>query len=141
MFNDNRPGKAWIRNFLQRHTSITLPRRVNLESDRAVAMSPENVASHYARVRAHFEKYEIDATRILNLYESVFSIRSMTLGRSKCLVKIGSRGNTTEPKFRATCDHVTIMTVISASGQIYTCLLYTSPSPRDQRGSRMPSSA
>ena len=25
--------------------------------------------------------------------------------------------------------------------QITTCLLYTSPSPRDQRGSRMPSSA
>ena len=25
--------------------------------------------------------------------------------------------------------------------QLYTCLLYTSPSPRDQRGSRMPSSA
>ena len=25
--------------------------------------------------------------------------------------------------------------------QYYTCLLYTSPSPRDQRGSRMPSSA
>ena len=27
------------------------------------------------------------------------------------------------------------------SGQNYVCLLYTSPSPRDQRGSRMPSSA
>ena len=26
-------------------------------------------------------------------------------------------------------------------GQPYSCLLYTSPSPRDQRGSRMPSSA
>ena len=26
-------------------------------------------------------------------------------------------------------------------GMIRTCLLYTSPSPRDQRGSRMPSSA
>ena len=26
-------------------------------------------------------------------------------------------------------------------GQLLTCLLYTSPSPRDQRGSRMPSSA
>ena len=26
-------------------------------------------------------------------------------------------------------------------GPLYTCLLYTSPSPRDQRGSRMPSSA
>ena len=27
------------------------------------------------------------------------------------------------------------------NGEIYVCLLYTSPSPRDQRGSRMPSSA
>ena len=27
------------------------------------------------------------------------------------------------------------------NGQILFCLLYTSPSPRDQRGSRMPSSA
>ena len=26
-------------------------------------------------------------------------------------------------------------------GLVYDCLLYTSPSPRDQRGSRMPSSA
>ena len=26
-------------------------------------------------------------------------------------------------------------------GKVATCLLYTSPSPRDQRGSRMPSSA
>ena len=25
--------------------------------------------------------------------------------------------------------------------EVYACLLYTSPSPRDQRGSRMPSSA
>ena len=29
----------------------------------------------------------------------------------------------------------------TANGQPGTCLLYTSPSPRDQRGSRMPSSA
>ena len=30
---------------------------------------------------------------------------------------------------------------IDAYTQAYSCLLYTSPSPRDQRGSRMPSSA
>ena len=29
----------------------------------------------------------------------------------------------------------------SALDKFYDCLLYTSPSPRDQRGSRMPSSA
>ena len=31
--------------------------------------------------------------------------------------------------------------VASPAGQFLDCLLYTSPSPRDQRGSRMPSSA
>ena len=31
--------------------------------------------------------------------------------------------------------------VVLAFQASYTCLLYTSPSPRDQRGSRMPSSA
>ena len=30
---------------------------------------------------------------------------------------------------------------ISQESGYYSCLLYTSPSPRDQRGSRMPSSA
>ena len=34
------------------------------------------------------------------------------------------------------------ITTVNGSGQfVYCCLLYTSPSPRDQRGSRMPSSA
>ena len=31
--------------------------------------------------------------------------------------------------------------ILSWDGQYENCLLYTSPSPRDQRGSRMPSSA
>ena len=34
-----------------------------------------------------------------------------------------------------------ILDVDGLRGDIVTCLLYTSPSPRDQRGSRMPSSA
>ena len=33
------------------------------------------------------------------------------------------------------------LSVAKVAGQFRTCLLYTSPSPRDQRGSRMPSSA
>ena len=31
--------------------------------------------------------------------------------------------------------------ILAGGGRIRACLLYTSPSPRDQRGSRMPSSA
>ena len=34
-----------------------------------------------------------------------------------------------------------IIAVAKDADQIKACLLYTSPSPRDQRGSRMPSSA
>ena len=33
------------------------------------------------------------------------------------------------------------ITQLEDDSHIFTCLLYTSPSPRDQRGSRMPSSA
>ena len=33
------------------------------------------------------------------------------------------------------------LTVAVRRERLYNCLLYTSPSPRDQRGSRMPSSA
>ena len=39
----------------------------------------------------------------------------------------------TDATFRVVYDDV--------SGEVTVCLLYTSPSPRDQRGSRMPSSA
>eukprot|EP00829_Urostomides_striatus_P017941 TRINITY_DN6337_c0_g1_i2.p2 TRINITY_DN6337_c0_g1~~TRINITY_DN6337_c0_g1_i2.p2 ORF type:complete len:109 (+),score=8.63 TRINITY_DN6337_c0_g1_i2:412-738(+) len=34
-----------------------------------------------------------------------------------------------------------LLGVVGINDQLRTCLLYTSPSPRDQRGSRMPSSA
>lgn len=47
----------------------------------------------------------------------------MSLGRSKCVGKTGERGNTMEIKFRGTCDHVTLMSVISAAGQIFTSLV------------------
>ena len=47
-------------------------------------------------------------------------------------------------KLRIECDNVKILTPSEAFGQtadIMICLLYTSPSPRDKRQSRMPSSA
>ena len=34
-----------------------------------------------------------------------------------------------------------LLAKLVAAPEVYHCLLYTSPSPRDQRGSRMPSSA
>ena len=40
-----------------------------------------------------------------------------------------------------TADVPFMMEMVVENGRGYVCLLYTSPSPRDQRGSRMPSSA
>ena len=37
--------------------------------------------------------------------------------------------------------HTQLISQLIAEGKLKICLLYTSPSPRDQRGSRMPSSA
>ena len=60
-------------------------------------------------------------------------------------IKIGTFENTA--LLRTLC-WVALLTIIGTIGNIIfqlgaprTCLLYTSPSPRDQRGSRMPSSA
>ena len=41
----------------------------------------------------------------------------------------------------AGCSATRVETTTGNWGTPVTCLLYTSPSPRDQRGSRMPSSA
>ena len=38
-------------------------------------------------------------------------------------------------------DKLCLVQLSAGDGDAHICLLYTSPSPRDQRGSRMPSSA
>ena len=45
------------------------------------------------------------------------------------------------PKAKLTDAIVNGTPVVALCGKVWVCLLYTSPSPRDQRGSRMPSSA
>ena len=44
-------------------------------------------------------------------------------------------------KFHVTSKVTDILEKNGLAYELYSCLLYTSPSPRDQRGSRMPSSA
>ena len=49
--------------------------------------------------------------------------------------------NRTPPKTQAALLEAMQEKQVTIGGERHTCLLYTSPSPRDQRGSRMPSSA
>ena len=62
------------------------------------------------------------------------------------VAKIDVNG-TTVAVFKVDEDYYAIQNMCShseadlADGEVYDCLLYTSPSPRDKRQSRMPSSA
>lgn len=55
---------------------------------------------------------------MMNLDEYGFSIHGMNLERSKWVFRKDPGEN--EPKFRGTCDHVTIMPAVSVFGQMYT---------------------
>ena len=46
-----------------------------------------------------------------------------------------------EDRFQVAIDRAAMRAGAGTSDAYMACLLYTSPSPRDQRGSRMPSSA
>ena len=81
-FKDDRSGRYWLRNFLKRHTEISLRRRIALDKCRCMAINPQNVAKQFCRLRAVMKKFDIlDPSIIFNLEESGFSIKGMNLGR------------------------------------------------------------
>ena len=83
----------------------------------------------------------IDAATITAAYGSAVSgtqkLRSMEILRAS-VVKID---NQSDIPICARVVHVEGLEASTGLTYNHTCLLYTSPSPRDQRGSRMPSSA
>ena len=67
-FKDNRPGPDFIKSFLRRHPSIRMRRRAALEIRRKLAMSPQNMAMHYARLAQAYKKYGItSAAQVFNI--------------------------------------------------------------------------
>ena len=65
---------------------------------------------------------------ILNIHDNY---HAYCLIKTRSKINVGDELNT----------KIGLVTVLEKHTNFYTCLLYTSPSPRDQRGSRMPSSA
>ena len=92
------------------------------------------------------DTYELDKT--VNWVGKGYSTRdgksqyTMTLGDSPSLAFLGEPGQTLYMAPHLTYGNQDpIWAGLGASTKVPTCLLYTSPSPRDRTRSRMPSSA
>lgn len=63
---------------------------------------------------------------MINVDKSGFSIRGISLGRSKSIVKVESRGNTTKATFFGTCDHISVILVTFETDKVYNSLIVLS---------------
>ena len=85
------------------------------------------------------------ATDVFGGDQEAMRAQLVSLAGKKTGPKLAAATQFQARKFSYSSDELIIRQQSSAgasgSGRIGTCLLYTSPSPRDQRGSRMPSSA
>lgn len=110
---------------------------MNLEHKRAEPVTLEILLIHLASINDLMEANDItEPDEVSNLDGTGISMRGMKFGRANCLAQNGTRGNTLELRWRGTCDHVTVMPIISASGLIFTPLfvLPGSEARRRKRG-------
>ena len=121
----------------------------NTSDDRSMkAPSPDEI-NRYNLAKADWDKTKADLDNELETYLKNESPKKQTAWEKTYRPTGPSWAALTVKKLAATGD-VKLTTddkgIIRASGNnpetaTYTCLLYTSPSPRDKRQSRMPSSA
>lgn len=113
-------GIRWVTNFIWHNREPTLKRRASSEN----AAQVHDTWTHretFRPSRSTHGQHDIgDPTRIFNLDEAWFSIRGITLGRSKCVVNRGKGGNKVEANLRGTYDNLTLIPLVSAAGRIMT---------------------
>ena len=119
-FEDLRPGDKFLSGFFKRNSALSLKRRCNLETDRAIAMSPTNIAEHYARLQQEYNEYGIcSGAQIFNLDESGFSTKTDYRARAKGVTEASGRSNSIELKWSSNADHVTLMPIVSANDRAW----------------------
>ena len=72
-FSNERPGKRWLEEFLIRHPELDLRNAVEIDEERAEAMSSRNIATHFARLSVLCNKFKITtSSQVFKLDECVF---------------------------------------------------------------------
>ena len=141
-------GETAIRKYTQQFSERT--------ADQPLSIPAEELAAAFERIPAADQDL---LKRVAGRIESFAQAQMNSLSELTVPVPGGSAGHTIEPIRRAGCyapggryplPSSVLMTAVTARtagcesvvvASPNPCLLYTSPSPRDQRGSRMPSSA
>ena len=106
---------------MTRNPSISINRRCNLENDRAIAMSPQNLAQSVVLLQQLYKDFEITSgAQILNLNESGFATLTAFRGRANAAMDPQGRSHSTELKWAGNVSHITIMHLVSADGAVWT---------------------
>ena len=118
--------EKWLKGFLKRFPELRAKTTVELERERSDAMSPDNVARHFARVQHILKSHGInEPTHVFNLDECGFSVKGMTWGRKvKRIVADGSTCYMRTIAWQGSLDHVTMMAVVNAACQSFTPCCY-----------------
>ena len=90
-------------------------------------------------------RHAMDGTKLIPPFEGELPPH-LKVKICEALIKLGYDEALISDEFcdetkKISVDKISESDVLPVHGHINTCLLYTSPSPRDQRGARMPSSA
>eukprot|EP00829_Urostomides_striatus_P009490 TRINITY_DN2079_c0_g1_i1.p1 TRINITY_DN2079_c0_g1~~TRINITY_DN2079_c0_g1_i1.p1 ORF type:complete len:217 (+),score=69.20 TRINITY_DN2079_c0_g1_i1:65-715(+) len=116
--------------------------KIDLTSERVVTQEEgQKMAKQY-----NMKYFETSAKNNVNVTESIESIakevyENCTLKEDPNKVVVGSKAKAQPAQQGGCCEIFQQQLIFERSLLLKYCLLYTSPSPRDQRGSRMPSSA
>jgi len=68
-FRDGRPGKKWVRGFMQRHPQLSKVKGRSLDAVRAAATNPENIARLFALIKIIREEKNILPRNVFNCDE------------------------------------------------------------------------
>ena len=119
-FKNDVPGPRWVRLFYSRHRdALKLALPYFQEEKRYAAVNAETLTSHFAKLQALVEEYELDAEHVWNLDESGISPGRDAKGsiREYRIVRKESDGDTRVPVFSYT-NRITIMACVSAGGVV-----------------------
>ncbi|XP_020296543.1 uncharacterized protein LOC109861344 [Pseudomyrmex gracilis] len=117
-FKHDRPGKKWLKLFLQRHPDLSIRQSEGISKGRAV-ITEESLRKWFKDLKSYLKENNLedvlqDSTRIFNGDETAFSLCPNT-GKV-----IGAKGwkNIYEVKMGNERETITVLLVFSASGQI-----------------------